>query len=610
MELNKRISEFKAVTATDNTTQIPLVQGLPLENCKITPRNFSSSVAEILLARPEFDFSVYAKKEDFDNVDNTSDLDKPVSFATQTALNKKVDKVTGKGLSTNDYTTSEKNKLSGVAAKANNYIHPASHPASMIIESITKRFVTDAEKGVWSTKESVDGAQAKATKALTDSITYTNSKVKTNVPLDAIFTDTVYIHPETHPASMIVETSSKRFVTEGEKGIWDAKETPEDAQAKANKALSDAKLYVDAKVKTAIPEGAKFTDTITSINGKTGVITKADIVALGIPAEGGGGDVTGLASIEYVNDRVKTTVPKGAKFTDTLYTAGTNISIIGNRISASFDESLVPQGVQEHMDNTDIHVTLQDKSDWDAKWEFNVEEIRNVKVYNATDADRVNGKTLGVSVPANAKFTDTPTDISGKVDKVAGKSLVLDSEITRLATLKNVDISGKVDKEDGKSLISDSEIIRLGTLKNQTLLELNGESLNNKETLLTPSNTKYPTSKAVMDYISSVEGESLVSYNPIETTDIYKLEIGQNVISNPLIGGQVPVFTLPASVIGKFVESVVHFETGETFPSEVGFSEETIHWLAGNPLVLKSEKKYTLVFERIGNVIKGSWGEY
>lgn len=538
--MDKKISEFKAVTATDNTTQIPLVQGLPLENCKITPRNFSSSVAEILLARPEFDFSIYAKKEDFNNIDNTSDLDKPVSFAAQTALNKKVDKVTGKGLSTNDYTTTEKNKLSGVAAGANNYAHPASHPASMIIESITKRFVTDAEKGVWSTKETVDGAQAKA-----------------------------------------------------------------------NKSLADAKLYVDAKVKTYVPVGAKFTDTITSINGKTGVITKADIVALGIPAEGGGGDVTGLASVEYVNDRVKTAVPIGAKFTDTLYTAGANISIIGNRISASFDESLVPQGVQEHMDDTDIHVTLQDKSDWDAKWEFNTEEIRNVKVYNATDADKVNGKTVGVSVPANAKFTDTPTDISGKVDKVAGKSLVLDSEIARLGTLENVDISNKVDKEEGKSLILDSEIARLATLKNQTLLELNGESLDNKETLLTDSDTKYPTSKAVIDYVASIEDESIVSYNPIETTDIYILEVGQNVISNPLIGGgQVSVFTLPVSVTGKFAEIIVHFETGETYPSEVGFSGETINWLAGNPLVLKSEKKYTLVFERFGDVIKGSWGEY
>lgn len=36
----------------------------------------------------------------------------------------KVDKVSGKGLSTNDYTTAEKNKLSGIADGANKYVHP------------------------------------------------------------------------------------------------------------------------------------------------------------------------------------------------------------------------------------------------------------------------------------------------------------------------------------------------------------------------------------------------------------------------------------------------------------------------------------------------------
>lgn len=45
------------------------------------------------------------------NVDNTSDIDKPISTATQNALDNKVDRETGKGLSTNDYTTAEKNKL-------------------------------------------------------------------------------------------------------------------------------------------------------------------------------------------------------------------------------------------------------------------------------------------------------------------------------------------------------------------------------------------------------------------------------------------------------------------------------------------------------------------
>lgn len=43
----------------------------------------------------------------------------------KTALGKKVDKVDGKGLSTNDYTTAEKNKLTGIADGANKYVHPS-----------------------------------------------------------------------------------------------------------------------------------------------------------------------------------------------------------------------------------------------------------------------------------------------------------------------------------------------------------------------------------------------------------------------------------------------------------------------------------------------------
>lgn len=39
-------------------------------------------------------------------------------FASKDALNDKVDKVTGKGLSTNDYTTDEKNKLNGIQSGA------------------------------------------------------------------------------------------------------------------------------------------------------------------------------------------------------------------------------------------------------------------------------------------------------------------------------------------------------------------------------------------------------------------------------------------------------------------------------------------------------------
>jgi hypothetical protein len=48
------------------------------------------------------------------------------------ALDNKVDKETGKGLSTNDYTTTEQSKLAGIAANANNYVHPASHSISEV----------------------------------------------------------------------------------------------------------------------------------------------------------------------------------------------------------------------------------------------------------------------------------------------------------------------------------------------------------------------------------------------------------------------------------------------------------------------------------------------
>ena len=72
--------------------------------------------------------------------------------ALNTALNEKVDKVSGKSLSTNDYTNAEKTKLAGIETNANNYTHPSAHPASFITESTDKQFVTAAQKTEWSNK--------------------------------------------------------------------------------------------------------------------------------------------------------------------------------------------------------------------------------------------------------------------------------------------------------------------------------------------------------------------------------------------------------------------------------------------------------------------------
>lgn len=66
------------------------------------------------------------------NADNTSDVNKPISTATQTALNAKVDKVTGKALSTNDYDNTEK------ASVASNTTARHTHSNKALLDSYTQ----------------------------------------------------------------------------------------------------------------------------------------------------------------------------------------------------------------------------------------------------------------------------------------------------------------------------------------------------------------------------------------------------------------------------------------------------------------------------------------
>lgn len=56
---------------------------------------------------------------------------------TTVDLSGKVDKVEGKGLSTNDYTTAEKTKLAGIAEGANKYVHPSHTAATSGLYKIT-----------------------------------------------------------------------------------------------------------------------------------------------------------------------------------------------------------------------------------------------------------------------------------------------------------------------------------------------------------------------------------------------------------------------------------------------------------------------------------------
>lgn len=67
---------------------------------------------------------IYSKKEDLHEHTNKSILDQTQEAFTTELKNKLDGLETGKGLSSNDYSTTEKAKLAGVEAQANKYIHP------------------------------------------------------------------------------------------------------------------------------------------------------------------------------------------------------------------------------------------------------------------------------------------------------------------------------------------------------------------------------------------------------------------------------------------------------------------------------------------------------
>jgi hypothetical protein len=95
------------------------------------------------------------------NVDNTSDANKPISTAQQTALNNKVDKISGKSLSENDLTSGLKTNYDTAYSHSQATGNPhstsktdlglnnvpnvdATNPANIIQDS-THRFVSDAQ---------------------------------------------------------------------------------------------------------------------------------------------------------------------------------------------------------------------------------------------------------------------------------------------------------------------------------------------------------------------------------------------------------------------------------------------------------------------------------
>lgn len=117
----------------------------------------------------------------------------------------------------------DKSKLDGVATGANKYVHPSTHPASIITQDSSNRFVTDAEKATWNGKASTSVASTTANGLMSK-----EDKAK----LNGIATGaTNYVHPN---------DTNTRHVTDTEKATWNAKASTAVATGSVNGLMSSA----------------------------------------------------------------------------------------------------------------------------------------------------------------------------------------------------------------------------------------------------------------------------------------------------------------------------------------------------------------------------------
>ena len=151
-------------------------------------------------------------------------------YVTQTDLTNglatKVDTVAGKQLSTEDYTTAEKTKLGTVEPGANNYSHPATHPASIIVQDADNRFMTDVERN------KLAGISAGATN---------------------------YQHPANHAPSIISQDANNRFVTDAQIAAWNSK-------ADAGLTGKTTVFNADGSITETLPGGSTLV-TVFNANG-------------------------------------------------------------------------------------------------------------------------------------------------------------------------------------------------------------------------------------------------------------------------------------------------------------------------------------------------------
>ena len=342
-------------------------------------------------------------------------IDEPI----RTTLSTKVDKVTGKGLSTNDYTTTEKEKLANIEDGANKYTHPSygdkasglykitvtgghvSATSAVAKSDITALGIPAQDTTYSKATSTADGLMSKEDKAKLDNLEDNLSK---------------YEHPETHPATMITQDTTHRFVTDSQISTWNAKASTAVATSSSNGLMSSG----DKSKLDGIDEGAnKYTHPVTH-----------DAVM-----------ITTDSTRRFVTDAEKSTWnAKADKTVATTSTAG----LMDSEDKAKLDG--IDEGANKYThptthpatmitdDTTHRFVTDTEKSTWNAKASTAVASSSANGLMSSTDKAKLD------AIDANANKYTHPT----YEDKASGlyKITVTGGHVSATSAVTAADITG------------------------------------------------------------------------------------------------------------------------------------------------------------------------
>lgn len=111
-----------------------------------------------------------------------------VTDAQITGWNSKAEKTPATTAADGLMSAADKTKLNGIAAGANNYVHPSAHAATMITEDANHRFATDIEKTKWNREYTIEKVATESGFASTYVLKLGGVKVgvSINIPLDQV----------------------------------------------------------------------------------------------------------------------------------------------------------------------------------------------------------------------------------------------------------------------------------------------------------------------------------------------------------------------------------------------------------------------------------------